>query len=189
MTKILLVVAHPRANSLTHAAAEAFTRAAQTRGHEVELADLMREGFDPVLSEADEPDWSHPEKSYSDAVRSEMARIERNEATVLLFPIWWWSMPALMKGWIDRVWNHGWAYGGRLYPHENILAIGIAGSTRTDYVQGEFDRALRIQIENGILRYCGGKTARLEILYGSLAGAAEAARIVEDVRALGETFP
>jgi len=40
-----------------------------------------------------------------------MARIERNDAIAMFFPVWWWSMPATLKGWIDRVWNHGWAYG------------------------------------------------------------------------------
>ena len=42
----------------------------------------------------------------------EMERIERNQAPVIVFPVWWWSMPAILKGWIDRVWNNGWAYGG-----------------------------------------------------------------------------
>lgn len=56
--KILLVTAHPRADSLTYAAAKAFAEAAKANGHEIELADLMAEGFDPVLREPDEPDWS-----------------------------------------------------------------------------------------------------------------------------------
>jgi NAD(P)H dehydrogenase (quinone) len=56
-----------------------------------------------VLREADEPDWNDPDKIYSEDVQREMQRIERNEATVMVFPVYWWSMPALLKGWIDRV--------------------------------------------------------------------------------------
>lgn len=114
--KILLVTAHPRSDSLTYAVAKAFTEAAKKNGHEIEVADLMAEAFDPVLREPDEPDWANPNKVYSTAVQNEMARIERNEATVMVFPVWWWSMPALLKGWIDRVWNNGWAYGDKKYP-------------------------------------------------------------------------
>ena len=104
---VLMVLAHPRRNSLTAQAAEAFASAASAQGHKFEWADLIAEGFDPVLHEADEPDWNDPGKIYSEEVRREMARIERNDATVMVFPVWWWSMPALLKGWIDRVWNNG----------------------------------------------------------------------------------
>src|SRR5262245_29894305 len=103
--KVLLVSAHVRDSSLTRAVADAFAAEGAENGHEVERADLMAEGFDPVLREVDEPDWDNPDKRYSVEVQREMARIERNEATVMVFPVWWWSMPALLKGWIDRVWN------------------------------------------------------------------------------------
>jgi hypothetical protein len=43
---------------------------------------------------------------------------------VFVFPVWWWSMPAMLKGWIDRVWNNGWAYGARKLPHRRALLIG-----------------------------------------------------------------
>jgi NAD(P)H dehydrogenase (quinone) len=56
--KTLLVIAHPRRSSLTGQAADAFSEAAQANGHAFELADLARERFDPVLREADEPDWN-----------------------------------------------------------------------------------------------------------------------------------
>ena len=55
--KILHVVAHARRTSLTHQAAEAFAEAARAKGHTIEWADLVAEGFDPVLREADEADW------------------------------------------------------------------------------------------------------------------------------------
>src|SRR5690242_8165336 len=55
---VLLVLAHPRRRSLTGLAAEAFATAAAERGHLIEWADLVTENFDPVLREADEPDWN-----------------------------------------------------------------------------------------------------------------------------------
>ncbi|HVI90569.1 MAG TPA: NAD(P)H oxidoreductase, partial [Dongiaceae bacterium] len=127
--RTLLVLAHPRRNSLSGAVAEAFAASATAKGHEIEWADLVAEGFDPVLREADEPDWNNPKKVYSPAVGQEMARIERNAATVMVYPVWWWSMPAILKGWIDRVWNHGWAYGGgATYPHRRVWMLAVAGA-------------------------------------------------------------
>jgi NAD(P)H dehydrogenase (quinone) len=107
--KTLIVLAHPRSSSLTFAAATAFAEAIAERGNDVAWADLVREAFDPVLLSADEPDWNDPNKCYSAAARAQMDRIERNDATVMIFPVWWWSMPAVMKGWVDRVGNNGWA--------------------------------------------------------------------------------
>lgn len=63
------VLAHPRRTSLTGRAADARTTAATEGGHVIEWADLVAEKFDPVLQEADEPDWSDRRKVYSAAVR------------------------------------------------------------------------------------------------------------------------
>ena len=186
--KILLVTAHPRADSLTHAAAKAFAEAAKANGHEIEIADLTAEGFDPVLREPDEPDWADSKKVYSAAVRAEMARIERNDATVMVFPVWWWSMPALLKGWIDRVWNNGWAYGDRKYPHSRAWMLAIAGSSAEAYAKRGYDDAMRTQLEVGILGYCGIAETRLEILFDAIEGPPGPENILAAARRLGSEF-
>ena len=186
--KILIVVAHPRPSSLSHLVARAFCEAATANGHATEWADLVAEGFDPVLREADEPDWDDPAKRYSPEVQAEMARIERNEATVLVFPVYWWSMPAVLKGWIDRVWNNGWAYGDATYPHKKALMIALAGNDRAAYEKRGYDKAMTAQLDTGVLRYCGVEDARLEMLYGTLDGDAASARTLEDARRLGTDF-
>ena len=48
----------------------------------------------------------------------------RNDALAFVFPVWWWSLPATTKGWIDRVWSNGWAYGSRKLPHRSALSHG-----------------------------------------------------------------
>jgi NAD(P)H dehydrogenase (quinone) len=129
--KTMPVVAHPRRESLTFAAAQAFATQLERRGATLERADLVREGFDAALRQLVEPDWADPGKRYPNAVHAEMARTERNEATVLVCPVWWWSAAALLKGWINRVRNNGWAYGGRSYPHRSAWKIGNAGTSAT----------------------------------------------------------
>ena len=186
--KVLVVLAHPRAGSLCHAVADTFAAGLAERGHEVERADLVAEGFDPVLREPDEPDWKDAGKRYSDAVLSEMTRISRNAATVLIYPVWWWSMPAVLKGWIDRVWNNGWAYGGQSYPHARVWSIGVAGADAGVYAKRGYDRAMRTQIETGILRYCGVTEPRHELLFDSLDGQVAADRILAEAAALARAF-
>jgi NAD(P)H dehydrogenase (quinone) len=186
--KTLLVVAHPRRQSLTFAVADAFAAAIQERDHEIEWADLVREGFDPVVLEPDEPDWSNPDKRYSAPVDAEMARVERNAATVLVFPIWWWSMPAMLKGWIDRVWNNGWAYGNRFYPQRRVWMLAIAGVGEDAYKKRRYDEALRTQLEVGVLEYCGIAERRLEVMYGAIEGEPYPQRILARARALGLDF-
>jgi NAD(P)H dehydrogenase (quinone) len=186
--KILVVAVHPRPDSLTFAVADAFSRGVAARGHVVEHADLYRERFDPALGTEDEPAFGGAHKPYTDAVRAEMARIERNEATVMVFPVWWWSMPAMLKGWVDRVWNDGWAYGAAVYPHRRVWMLAIAGITRAAAAKRHYDIAMRIQLEVGILEYCGVAEPRLELLYGSIEGSAYPPAILERVAALAADF-
>ena len=186
--KTLLVVAHPRQSSLTWAVADVFGAAIVARGYAVERANLVQEGFDPTLHPPDEPDWGDPVKTYSAVVQAEMRRIERNAATVLVFPVWWWSMPAILKGWIDRVWNNGWAYGAQQYPHRRVWMIGIAGVTKDSYAKCGYDDAMRVQLEVGVLEYCGIPERRMEILYGAIEGTDYVQEILVRARQLGAEF-
>jgi putative NADPH-quinone reductase len=121
--KVLTVFSHPRRQSLSGAVLDAFTDGLRGAEQEVEIADLHAESFDPVMTVADEPDWNDSRKRYSDAVLREQARIARNDALAFVFPVWWWSLPAMLKGWIDRVWNNGWAYGDRKLSHRRAVLL------------------------------------------------------------------
>jgi NAD(P)H dehydrogenase (quinone) len=168
--------------------AEIFAAGLVKNGHDVEWADLVEEGFDPVLREADEPDWHDPRKQYSLEVRREMERIERNEATVMIFPVYWWSVPGVLKGWIDRVWNHGWAYGDASFPQGRAWMLGIAGNTPGGYTERGYDSAISTQLDTGLLDYCGVEERRLELLYGSIEGQSYVDRILLDAERLSSEF-
>jgi NAD(P)H dehydrogenase (quinone) len=186
--KILLVVVHPRENSLTAGVAEIFAAGVQKNGHPVERANLIQEGFDPVLREEDEPDWNNPRKEYSPEVRREMERINRNDATVMIFPVYWWSLPGVLKGWIDRVWNNGWAYGDASFPQRRVWMIGIAGNTANGYTERGYDGAMSTQLDVGVLDYCGVQERRLELLYGSIEGQSCVDQILIDAERLAAEF-
>jgi len=185
--KVLLVVSHPRPTSLTHAAAGALAQGLREAGHGVTLADLYREGFDPVLREPDEPDWN-AEKTYSDAAEREMERIRAHDGVALVFPLWWWSMPAMLKGWIDRVWNRGFAYGPRNLAGKKGLMVALTADDEAGLAKRGYREAIRVSLEVGVLDYCGIEDGRLAFLTGSLDGAERQAALLEEARRLGRDW-
>jgi len=187
MSNVLLVFAHYRSNSLTRQIADIFAASLTANGHVIEWADLV-EGFDPVLREADEPDWNNPDKIYSPGVMREIERIRRNDATVMIYPVYWWSMPAILKGWIDRVWNNGFAYGTRTYPHRRVWMIGICGNTHEAFARRGYDEAMRVLLDVGILGYCAVAEPRMELLYGSIEGPECPPEILRNAKALAREF-
>jgi putative NADPH-quinone reductase len=107
--RVLVVFAHPMDDSFASALRNAVVETLRTGGHEVDLCDLYREAFDPVLSE-------HERRSYRDTssnlgrVSDHVARLRQAAGIVFVFPSWWYGMPAILKGYFDRVWLPGVAF-------------------------------------------------------------------------------
>ncbi|KAA0929035.1 NAD(P)H oxidoreductase [Streptomyces apricus] len=153
----LVVVAHHRADSLTAHTARRAAAVLEAAGHRIDLLDLHAEGFDPRMTVADQPDWGDREKVYSDEVRAHMRRILDADVVVAVFPVYWQSVPAILKGWIDRVWNYGFAYG-RSRPRlagKRILWLGLAGAPADDPVVEGMHTVLETGLSEGIAYYCG----------------------------------
>ncbi|MDY0874002.1 NAD(P)H oxidoreductase [Dongia rigui] len=186
--KVLVVFDHPRRDSFCGGVLDRFTAGLKAAGHVPEIADLRAEGFDPRLPPADEPDWDDGSKRYSDVVLQEQERISRNEALAFIFPIWWWSFPATTKGWIDRVWNNGWAYGDKKLPHAKALLIGTASGDEAGYLKRHYDEAMRVQLVTGIMHYCGIPDARLEFFYDVMQSADHRADLLKRAEELGRGF-
>ena len=185
---VLVVFTHPRRNSFCGAVMDSFIAGLTEAGHKAEIADLHAEGFDPRMSEADEPDWNDPRKHYTDAVLTEQARIARNDALAFVFPVWWWSLPAMLKGWVDRVWNNGWAYGDTTLPHRRALLIGTCSGSAATFAKRDYAKAMQAQLVVGIMNYCGIANAGMELLYDVMDTAEIRAGYLAQARKLGETF-
>ena len=109
--KHLVIVAHPRVDSLTMCLARAYVDELATRGHQHTLHDLYRLEFDPVLTEteiAQAQSHSRPAE-----ILQAQQDIEAADALTVIYPLWWLSMPAILKGYIDRVFAPGFAYESR----------------------------------------------------------------------------
>ncbi|MGA5424708.1 NAD(P)H oxidoreductase [Streptomyces lavendulocolor] len=153
----LVVVAHHRTDSLTaHTARRAAARL-EAAGYRIDLLDLHAEGFDPRMNTSDQPDWGDRDKPYSDEVRAHMRRILDADVVVAVFPVYWQNVPAILKGWIDRVWNYGFAYG-RSKPRlagKRMLWLGLAGATGADPIVEGMRTVLETNLSEGIAYYCG----------------------------------
>lgn len=109
--KHLVIVAHPRISSLTMCLAHAYIEELAARGHQHTLHDLYRMEFDPVLT--DDEIAQAERHSRPPEIRQAQQDIEAAEAVTVIYPLWWLSMPAILKGYIDRVFARGFAYESR----------------------------------------------------------------------------
>ncbi len=156
--RTLVIVAHPNPESFTHAIARAATAALAHAGHEVDVLDLSADGFRAAMS-ADERHAYHGDDPVLDPqVRAHIAAVQRAEALVFVYPTWWSSLPAVLKGWLERVMVPGVGFvfddQGRVRPGltnvRRIIGISTYGSPRAyvkvinDNGRRTITRALRV---------------------------------------------
>lgn len=144
----LVVFCHPDPGSFTAGALERVTAALARRGDEVRLTDLYAEGFDPLFTAAERA--RHLEPGPDPAVASHADDLRWCERLVLVYPTWWSAQPAMLKGWIERVWVDGVAWElpvganrlrGRLRNVRRIVVVTSHGSSRLmNGVQGPVGR-------------------------------------------------
>lgn len=178
----LIVVSHPDSASLTHAVARQLMAGLGTHpGTTSELADLAAEGFDPRFTLADLAQFNGSGPVGPD-ILAEQRRIDRANLLVLVYPVYWWSMPGLLKGWIDRVFTGGWAYAekpgggteGRL-GRLPVQLLGIGGGDAGTYARHGYAEAMRTQIDHGIFGYCGAPLVGSDLLLHEDAASRERA--------------
>jgi NAD(P)H dehydrogenase (quinone) len=104
--RFLVIYAHPVKESFVSALHDCVVRALRGAGHEVDDCDLYVEGFQPVLSREERIAYHNVEANQG-YVPKEIERLRRCNGLVLVFPTWWYGMPAILKGYIDRVWLPG----------------------------------------------------------------------------------
>lgn len=167
---VLTVVDHPNPKSFSHAVADAFATGVRQAGHSVEIADLHAEQFDPRWTSDDIR--ANGTNAPSDVAR-EQDRIARADAICLVFPLFWWGMPAMTKGWVERVWSWGWAYDQLDDPdcsmqRQRTGVLLVPAGARSDEMEEEsYTEALETAWIKGTFGYFGLSPRRLELLHGS----------------------
>ena len=160
--RTLLVVAHPCADSYTHACAAAATAGLGRGGHTVDVIDLYKEGFRPAMSLAERLAYETDDPILDPVIADHAARLKRAEAVVFVYPTWWSGLPAMLKGWLERVMVPGVGFtfdpgSGKVQPGlrniRRIVGVSTYGSPRS-YVMLINDNGRRI-ITRALRMSCG----------------------------------
>ncbi|MCR5879298.1 NAD(P)H-dependent oxidoreductase [Phenylobacterium sp. J367] len=186
--KHAVIVAHPRRRSYTLAVAAAYAEAARSLGHAVELRDLYRIGFDPRLQAAELPDEEG--MTPGDDVLEERRRLSDADVFALIYPLWFNAPPAILKGYVDRVFSAGFGYeltpqgAVPLLEGRKLISFTSSGAPETWLQTTGALPALRTLFDNHVATMCGLTVVDHVHVGGLVAGLTEEAmdQILEDVR-------
>jgi len=212
--KVLLVYAHPEPRSLNGSLKDFTVRRLEAAGHTVQVSDLYGMEWKAVLDAADRTDRSesrpfHPSLDSKEAfakgtqspdIAREQDKLRWADGVIFQFPLWWFSMPAILKGWVDRIYAYGFAYGvgehsdqrwGQRYGEgamagKRAMLVVTTGGWESHYsprgINGPMEDIL-FPIQHGILYYPGFDVLPPFVIYRT--SRMDDARYAETCEALG----
>ena len=211
---VLIVYAHPEPQSLNGSLRDFSVQRLEAAGHAVQVSDLYAMQWKATLDANDST--AHPgdrfnpsldsQQAFAQGLQSKDIELEQEkllwaDTVILQFPLWWFSMPAILKGWVERVYAYGFAYGvgehsdvrwGDRYGEGTLagkraMLIVTTGGWESHYAQrginGPIDDIL-FPIQHGILHYPGFEVLPPFVLYRT--GRVDEARFAEACNALGQ---
>ena len=121
---VLILYAHPEPTSFCGALKDVAVAAIEAAGHTATVSDLYAEGFNPAAGRHDFSGPANPvrfhyqseqaqaaaDESFAEDIAREQARFRQADLVITVFPLWWSGVPAILKGWFDRVLAYGFAY-------------------------------------------------------------------------------
>ena len=186
---VFLVLAHPERRSFNGAMFDTAVETLSAAGHAVVTSDLYGMGFDPVSSRRNfasikDPDYLKLQNEevyatetggFAQEIETEIAKVEAAALMIWQFPLWWFGLPAILKGWVDRVFAMGRTYGGghiyetgRFSGKRALLSLTTGGpeaAYRPDGFNGDLDAILR-PIQRGMLNFTGFSVLAPQVTYG-----------------------
>ncbi len=154
---VLIVYAHPNPMSFNQSILNVVNSAFNQKGATVRLKDLYAERFDPVLDEAQLS--LQQEGKLPDDIKREQEQVTWADTIVVIYPLWWFDRPAILKGWFDRVFTNGFAFtydenGAQgLLKGKRAIVVVTAGGTKEDF--GKNADLLTQSTTEGTLAFCG----------------------------------
>jgi NAD(P)H dehydrogenase (quinone) len=190
---VLIVYAHPNPRSFNSAILEAIDATLRERGHATRIHDLYQMQFRAVL---DGEDLLRNWRGDSPVdTRREQDAIRWARGLVFVYPIWWFGPPAILKGWIDRVFTRKFAFdfgpGGMegLLTHERALIVNTLGGDEATYQREGWHELLVRPMTEGVLGACGVRNIAHRALYQvTTLSHAERRAMLDQVRELAAAF-
>jgi NAD(P)H dehydrogenase (quinone) len=187
--KILIVYAHPEPQSINGAMCRAAIEQLEADGHQVKVTDLYAMQFNPVsgrhnFTSVYNPDYlklqleevhATANNGFTADINTEQEKVEWCDLMIWQFPLWWFSIPAILKGWVDRVfamgrfYKTGHFYETGLFGNKKALLSLTTGGAADAYVKNGFNGDLNSMlkpIHRGIFAFTGFKVLQPQVIYG-----------------------
>ena len=177
--KVLIVHAHPEPKSFCSALKDLSAETFRKNGHEVQISDLYAMKFNPIggahdFKKAENADYfkyqseqvnAYQNDLYAEDLKTEMDKLVSADIVIFSFPLWWFGLPAILKGWVDRVFAMGFAYGAGkgvydtgVFKGKKSMAIFTTGGPEIAYGEkgknGTIEQTL-FPINHGMLYFVG----------------------------------
>ncbi|XP_056318120.1 NAD(P)H dehydrogenase [quinone] 1 [Danio aesculapii] len=185
----LIVYAHQSPSSFNAAARDVAVQALTKQGYKVLVSDLYAMKFKASATAEDiKGDLQNPEHfvynnemmvawkdgRLSDDIAEEQHKVEQADLIIFQYPLYWFTVPAIMKGWIDRVLTQGFAfsmqnmYDNGIFKNKRAMLSFTTGGTesmyRDDSLHGDIN-VLLWPLQNGVLRFCGFQVLAPQIFW------------------------
>lgn len=192
-----IVYAHPSSKSFTNQILEALIEGLKKAGHQIEISDLYKMNFrsDMTPQEYEREGFARTEMPLSEDVVIEQQKIEWADCIIFLYPLWWSDCPAKLKGWFDRVYSVGYAYGynenGERIRHMKTIKYGAVITTAghpNDFLEqnGIAESMRKIMLDD---RLAGRFERKKMIIYGGTLDIEKVKEMhLSDVRQFGESI-
>ena len=183
----LIIYAHPNPESFNQAVLQKVVEA--SAGHDVIIRDLNGENFPPVLR------WQECintfNKDYAKDVQVEQKFWQEANLITFVYPLWWMGFPAILKGYLDRVLTHGFAYQtGKetigLLKGKKIQQFVTMGNTNEKYEQKGFLQSLDHTLGNGLFNFCGIENVQMHFLGGTGMPTIDYQAVLENIKHITE---
>ncbi|WP_297890026.1 NAD(P)H-dependent oxidoreductase [Sulfurihydrogenibium sp.] len=164
----LIVYAHPNPASFNAAIRKTVEETLHSKGKTYHTVDLYELNFDPVLKPQDFQ--AIMSGKVLDDVKQQQSLVKEADTLVFIHPIWWYSMPAILKGYIDRVFSYGFAYkeeGDEIKPlltDKKVIIINTMGEDEDSCNKRGMCDSLRMTI-GGIFEFCGMKVLKHKFFF------------------------
>lgn len=187
--RYVILYAHPNPKSFNHAILERVEANLKRDRKEYVVRDLYTLGFKPVLEGADFVAMG--QKHVRPDVAEEQRHISGADKIIVIHPIWWFGMPAIYKGYIDRVFTAGFAYTYTakgpegLLTGKRVIILNTTGGPRENYEKNGYRDAIVKTADIGTYGFCGLEVEEHKFFYGvPMASQEERVAMLEEMKAM-----
>lgn len=185
--KALIVYAHPNPQSFNKAILDTVVHTLEDAGAEYQVSDLYAMNWNPVMDAGDFENIISG--SVADDVRAEQSKVAWADTLIFVYPVWWVEQPGILKGWLDRVFTHGFAYRSMEWGVEGLLrgkkalVITTSGADEATMAQTGAIEAIKTCMLKGTLGFTGIAESRYKNFFAvPLVSDEDRREMLEEVR-------